>query len=46
MSPIRYWLHEYKPIDGGSVLTGNDVSCKTEGFGSIKVKMFDRIVEH
>ena len=31
----------YKPYDGGSVLMGNDVVCKTVGIGNICMRMFD-----
>jgi hypothetical protein len=44
MCPHRSWFSSYQAIDGGIVLMGNNVSCKTVGIGSIKIKMFDGIV--
>lgn len=44
MCPHRDWFYTYKPYDGGIVLMGNDVSCKTIGIGSVRIKMFDGMV--
>ena len=34
----------YQPIDGGNVLMGNNIPCKTIGIGSIKIRMHDSII--
>jgi hypothetical protein len=44
MCSHRSWFSSYQSIDGSVVFMGNDVSCKTVGIGSIKIKMFDGIV--
>jgi hypothetical protein len=44
MCPHRSWFSKYQAIDGGIVFMGNNVSCKTDGIGSIKIKMFDGVV--
>jgi len=40
----RDWFVTYQPIDGGNVLIGNNMSCKTIGIRSIKIRMHDGIV--
>jgi len=35
------WFSTYKPYDGGSVLVGNNIVCKTVGIGNISMRMFD-----
>jgi len=42
--PQRDWFVTYQPIDGGTVLMGNNMPCKTIGIGSIKIRMHDSIV--
>jgi len=42
--PHRDWFVTYQPIDGGNVLMGNNMPCKTIGTGSIKIRMHDGIV--
>jgi hypothetical protein len=37
----KHWFSTYQPIDDGFVFMGNDISCKTVGIGSIKIKMYD-----
>ncbi|KAK3011590.1 hypothetical protein RJ639_012236 [Escallonia herrerae] len=44
MCPNRDWFVTYRSFDGGKVLTGNDVTCKVVGIGSIQIKMHDGIV--
>lgn len=41
MTPNKEWLFDFKPINGGMVLMGNDHSCNVTGFGSIRFKMWD-----
>ena len=40
----RNWYSTYQSIDDGVVYMGNDVTCKTVGIGSIRIRMFDGIV--
>lgn len=44
ISPKKHWFREYKSLDDGSVLMGNNASCKTPGIGITKMKMFDGII--
>ena len=39
MTPRRDWLINYKPIEGGKVLMGNDQSCSVTGSRSIRFKL-------
>ncbi|KAG8474474.1 hypothetical protein CXB51_031434 [Gossypium anomalum] len=44
MSPNRDWFTTYETVSEGVVLIGNNALCKIAGVGTIKVKMFDRVV--
>lgn len=44
MCPNRDWFATYEPVEGGTVLMGDNSSCKVAGIGSIQIKMFDGIV--
>ncbi|KAJ8633371.1 hypothetical protein MRB53_026707 [Persea americana] len=44
MCPNMDWFTTYREINGGSVLMGNNVACKTVGTRTIKIKMYDEIV--
>ena len=44
MCPNRDWFITYREINGGSVLMGNNVACKTVGIGTVKIKMYNGIV--
>jgi len=44
MTPNKDWLHNYKLVDYGSVMMGNDDPCKVIGIENIKIKMFDGVV--
>ncbi|KAG8499322.1 hypothetical protein CXB51_005880 [Gossypium anomalum] len=44
MSPNRDWFTTYETLSEGVVLMGNNTSCKIEGVGTNKVKMFDGAV--
>ncbi len=44
MTPNRAWFDTYRLVDSGSVLMGNDASCKVVGIGNIKIRMFDGVV--
>ena len=43
--PKREWFSTYKPYDGGSVLMGNDASCKTVSIGNICMRIFNGQVQ-
>ena len=44
MRSHRSWFSTYQFINEGVVFMGNNISCKTVGFGSIKFRMFNSIV--
>ncbi|CAA2974391.1 Retrovirus-related Pol poly from transposon TNT 1-94 [Olea europaea subsp. europaea] len=44
MCPNRKWFTTYRSTDGGTVLMGNNHSCKTVGLGSIRIKMHDGVI--
>ncbi|KAL5569740.1 hypothetical protein UlMin_026315 [Ulmus minor] len=45
MCPTRDWFKEYKEIDGGKVLMGNNIPCQIVGIGNISIRMFDGLVK-
>ena len=42
--PRKYWFASYQTINDGIVLLGYNHSCKTDGVGSVKIKMFDGVI--
>ena len=44
ITPHRDWFDIYKSVNCGSILMGNDATCKVVGIGTIKIKMFDNVV--
>ena len=38
------WFDTYMLVNSGSVLMGNDASCRVVGMGNIRVKMFDGVI--
>ena len=44
MTPNKDWFNTYRSVNSGSVLMGNDASCKVAGIGNIIIKMFDGVV--
>ena len=44
MTPTKNWFNTYKLVNSGSILMGNDVSCKVVGIRNIIIKMFDGVV--
>ena len=44
VTPHKDWFNTYKLVNCGSVLMGNDATCKVVGIGIIKIKMFDNVV--
>lgn len=41
MSPRKDWFFDFKDLEAGQVLMGNNQSCKIQGIGSIKLRMWD-----
>ena len=44
ITPNKYWLNNYRLINSGFVLIGNDDSYKVIRIRNIKIKMFDGVV--
>ena len=44
MTPNKNWFNTYKLVNSGSIMIGNDVSCKLAGIRNIIIKMFDGVV--
>ena len=44
MTLNRDWFFTYKPVHKGEVLMVNNASCKVEGIGIVRIKMFDGVV--
>ena len=44
MTPNKDWFNTYRSVNSGSVLMGNDASCKVAGIRNIIIKMFDGVV--
>ncbi|GFY85485.1 hypothetical protein Acr_04g0002230 [Actinidia rufa] len=44
MSPNREWFDTYRSVNYGSIIMGNDASCRVIGIGTIKIKMCDGVV--
>ena len=42
--PRKDWFASYQTINDGTVLLGDNHSCKTIGVGSVKIKMFDGVI--
>ena len=41
MCPKKEWYSIYELFEGGIILMGNNVACKTVGIGSLHMKMLD-----
>ena len=44
MTPNKDYFDTYRLVNFGSILMGNDASCKVVGIGNIIVKMFDGVI--
>ena len=44
MTPNKDWFDSYRLVNSGSILMGNDTSCRVVGIGNIRVKMFDGVI--
>ena len=38
MCPIKAWFEDFKEVDGGHVLLGNNKHCKILGTGTVRIK--------
>ncbi|PON85524.1 hypothetical protein TorRG33x02_186730 [Trema orientale] len=43
MTPNKHWFEEFKQIDNGQVLLGNNKGCKVVGIGTVRIKMHDGV---
>ena len=43
MCPIKAWFKDFKEVDGGHVLLGNNKHCKNLGTGTVRIKHYDGI---
>ena len=44
MCPNRDWFSSFEKLDGCFTIIGDDHLCNMEGIGTVRIKMFDRIV--
>ena len=44
MTPNKDWFNTYMLVNSGSILMGNDASCKVARIENIIIKMFDDVV--
>jgi len=44
MCPNKDWFTTYQALDGGKVLLGNNAPSKVVNIGTVRIKMFDRIM--
>ena len=44
MTSNKDWFDTYRLVNSGSILMGNDASCRVVRMGNIKVKMFDGVI--
>ncbi|KAH9722810.1 hypothetical protein KPL70_006849 [Citrus sinensis] len=44
LCPIKEWFTDFRNLESGAVVMGNDQLCRTMGIGTIRLKMFDGMV--
>ena len=44
MTSKKDWFDTYKPYNGGMIQMGKDATCPVIGIGTVKIKIFDRVV--
>ena len=44
MTPNRDWFSTYELVHKGTILMGNNASCKVAGIGIVRIKIFDGVV--
>ena len=42
---IKEWFTDFRNLESGAVVMGNDQPCRTMGIGIIRLKMFDGMVK-
>ncbi|KAH9657232.1 retrovirus-related pol polyprotein from transposon TNT 1-94-like protein [Citrus sinensis] len=44
LCPIKEWFTDFRNLESGAIVMGNDQPCRTMGIGTIRLKMFDGMV--
>ncbi|KAH9656595.1 hypothetical protein KPL70_022738 [Citrus sinensis] len=44
LCPIKEWFTDFRNLESGAVVIGNDQPCRTMGIGTIRLKMLDGMV--
>ncbi|KAH9718032.1 Integrase catalytic domain-containing protein [Citrus sinensis] len=44
LCPIKEWFMDFRNLESGAVVMGNDQPCRTMGIGTIRLKIFDGMV--
>ncbi|KAH9717385.1 hypothetical protein KPL71_021793 [Citrus sinensis] len=44
LCPIKEWFTDFRNLESGAVVMGNDQPCRTMGISTIRLKMFDGMV--
>ncbi|KAH9782773.1 retrovirus-related pol polyprotein from transposon TNT 1-94-like protein [Citrus sinensis] len=44
LCPIKEWFTDFRNLESGAVMMGNNQPCRTMGIGTIRLKMFDGMV--
>ena len=44
LCPIKEWFMDFRNLESGAVVIGNNQPCRTMGIGIIRLKMFDGMV--
>ncbi|KAH9660217.1 hypothetical protein KPL70_024138 [Citrus sinensis] len=44
LCPIKEWFTDFRNLESGAVMMGNNQPCRTMGIGTIRFKMFDGMV--
>ena len=45
MCAVREWFDTYKEVSSGEVLMGDDSSCPVKGIGTVRIIMFDGMIQ-
>ncbi|KAH9753759.1 hypothetical protein KPL71_015193 [Citrus sinensis] len=44
LCPIKEWFTDFRNLESGAVVMGNDQPCRTMGIGTIRLKIFDGMI--
>ncbi|KAH9750986.1 hypothetical protein KPL71_014098 [Citrus sinensis] len=44
LCPIKEWFTNFRNLESGAIVMGNDQPCRTMGIGTIRLKMFDGMI--